>query len=294
VTQALPGEEFERGHIYVAPPDHHLMLEDGRIILSRGPKENRTRPAIDCLFRSAALAFRSRVIGVVLTGELDDGTAGLWCVKYRGGITIVQDPKEASSQDMPRSALKHVQVDHCLPVAEIGLLLAQLAAAPVSEEQETSNDEMEIENRIALGDPQALHHIDKLGKLTHFHCPECHSILREIHNGTFIRFRCRSGHANTGENLTAAQSEITENLLRAALTETEENPHLGHYLSEHAREQGDQRTAEFYLSQTAEKERRAHLIKEALDGHDKPEIGRLWELEGRDLETQRLLLQTVE
>jgi two-component system chemotaxis response regulator CheB len=231
---------------------------------------------------------------VVLTGELDDGTAGLWCVKYRGGITVVQDPSEASSPSMPRSALKHVQIDHCLPIAEIGSLLAQLAKDPGCDENENLlGDELEIENRVAMGDHVALHHIDKIGKVTHFTCPECHSVLQELRHGTFIRFRCRLGHANSAENLITEQSEVTEGFLRAALGATEENPHLGHHLSEQAREEGDQRAAEFFLLRTAENERRAHLIHEALENHERPEIGRLWEAEGQDLECQRILLQTA-
>jgi len=292
VSYPMNGEQFKHSHVYVAPRDRHMLLQDGRIILSDGPKENRSRPAIDPLFRSAAMAFRSRVVGVVLTGELDDGTAGLWSVKYRGGITVVQDPTEASSASMPRSALKHVHIDHRLPIAEIGLLVTQLIKEPVGDNKDTGlAQDLEIENRIAMNDHEAIRNIDNLGKLTHFTCPECHGLLRELRNGTFIRFRCRSGHANSAENLIAEQAQITENFLRAALRETEENPHLGQYLSEHSRREGDQRTAEFFLAQTAENERRAHLIHDALKKQETPEIGRLWEAEGCDLETQRVLLQ---
>ena len=269
-SHAVDREGFINGHIYVAPPDYHLMLEDGRIVLSNGPKENRARPAIDALFRSAALALRERVVGVVLSGNLDDGTAGLWSVKYRGGVTVVQDPNEATSASMPRSALKHVQVDHCLPAGEIGLLLAELArdpAAPV--EGDGIVDDLEVENRIALGDKEGLHQIVRIGRLTHFSCPECHGPLWELQNGSFIRFRCRSGHANTAENLIAEQTEITDKLLRAALRETEENPGLGHYLSEFARQHEDQSASDFFLFETAESERKAHLIHEALGNQRK-------------------------
>lgn len=269
-THAIDGERFKTGHIYVAPPDHHLILEDGQIILSNGPKENRVRPAIDPLFRSAALAFRQRVVGVVLSGHLDDGTAGLWAVKYRGGVTVVQDPNEASSASMPRSALKHVQVDHCLPAAEIGLLLAQLARDPApAVEGDGILADLEIENRIALGEPEALQHIDRIGKLTHFSCPDCRGALWELQNGSLVRFRCRSGDANTALNLIAEQSDITDNLLRAALRETEENPGLGHYLSECARRHQDYHAADLFLFQTAENERKAHLIHEALASQQK-------------------------
>ena len=264
-SHAVDREVFTNGHIYVAPPAHHLILEDGRITLSKGPKENRSRPAIDPLFRSAALAFRERVVGVVLSGNLDDGTAGLWSVKNRGGVTVVQDPNEAISGSMPRSALKHVQIDHCLPAGEIGLLLAKLACDPAAEVAgDGVVDDLEVENRIALGDKEALHQIERIGKLTHFSCPECHGPLWELQNGSFIRFRCRSGHANTAENLIAEQTEIIDNLLRAALRETEANPGLGHYLSEFARQHEDQRSSDFFLFETAESERKTHLIHEAL------------------------------
>ena len=270
VTHAIDGEKFQNGQIYVAPPDRHLILEDGQIILSNGPKENRVRPAIDALFRSAALAFCQRVVGVVLSGHLDDGTAGLWAVKSRGGMTIVQDPNEASSPSMPRSALKHVQVDHCLPAADIGLLLAKLPLDPApAVEGDGIVADLELENRIARGEPEALQHIDRLGKVTHFSCPTCHGALWELQNGSFVRFRCRSGHAYTGENLIVEQNFITDDLLRAALRETEENPGLYHYLSECARHHQDQHAAELFLFQTAENERKAHLIHEALESHQK-------------------------
>jgi two-component system, chemotaxis family, protein-glutamate methylesterase/glutaminase len=125
-------EPIERGHIYVAPPDCHMMLERGLVRLTHDPKEKHVRPAIDALFRSAAYAYGPRVVGVVLTGLLNDGTAGLWAVKDRGGTAIVQDPKGAIAPSMPQSALQNVAVDYCLPLGEIAPLLAQLASTPTS------------------------------------------------------------------------------------------------------------------------------------------------------------------
>jgi|SRR5882724_1676203 len=124
-------QKIEMGNIYVAPPDHHLLIEQGLIRVVRGPKENRHRPAIDALFRSAAIAYGAQVVGVVLTGALDDGTAGLLAIKQRNGIAIVQDPNDAIYPDMPRSALKHVAVDYCVPIAEIGPLLVRLVNEPI-------------------------------------------------------------------------------------------------------------------------------------------------------------------
>jgi two-component system chemotaxis response regulator CheB len=121
------GEPIKRGHIYIAPPDYHLLVENGHIRLWRGPKENRFRPAVNALFRSAAFEYRDRVIGIVLSGALDDGSTGLWWVKHFGGLAIVQDPSDAMFPDMPRNALAHVRADYVVPSVEMGPLLADLA-----------------------------------------------------------------------------------------------------------------------------------------------------------------------
>lgn len=132
-AHATDGEELRRGRIYVAPPDFHMLVADGRLRLARGPRENLHRPAIDALFRSAAAAWGPRVIGVVLTGALDDGTAGLGAIKRTGGVAVVQDPEEAAYPSMPRSALRNVRVDHCVPLAEIPPLLDQLSREPLAD-----------------------------------------------------------------------------------------------------------------------------------------------------------------
>jgi two-component system chemotaxis response regulator CheB len=128
---AIDQQKIEMGKIYVAPPDHHLLVEQGLMRVVGGPKENRHRPAIDALFRSAAIAYGTQVVGVVLTGVLDDGTAGLLAIKQRNGIAIVQDPNDAIYADMPRSALRRVAVDYCVPIVEIGPLLVRLVNEPI-------------------------------------------------------------------------------------------------------------------------------------------------------------------
>lgn len=153
VEHAIEGEPIRSRKIYLAPPDRHMLLEPGRVRLTMGPKENRFRPAIDPLFRSAAYSFGPRVIGVILSGALDDGTAGLWAIKDRGGIAVVQDPDEAQQSSMPLSALNNVDIDYRLPASEIARLLVRLTCEPIGEggDQPISN-QLEIETRIASED----------------------------------------------------------------------------------------------------------------------------------------------
>lgn len=265
VSYPLDGERFIKSHVYVAPPDHHLIIEDGHIRLSQGPKENLTRPAIDPLFRSAALAFRSRVIGVVLTGELDDGTAGLWSVKYRGGISVVQDPTDAEHPSMPRSAAKNVRIDYCLPVAEIGPLLVRLADDPFEEDSAPPCEKLEIENRIALDDPAALDQLEKLGELTSFTCPDCHGSLWQLTEDKFIRFRCRTGHGYTAEALLTEQNQALENILRDALRCAVEESTLARHLTEHRSRAIDPETLGEWESNNRRAGLRAQLIQQVLN-----------------------------
>ncbi|HEU5442167.1 MAG TPA: chemotaxis protein CheB [Ktedonobacterales bacterium] len=220
------GEAFQPGRVYVAPPDHHLLVEDGRVRVSLGPKENLFRPAVDALFRSAALAHGSRVIGVVLTGALDDGTAGLWAVKHHGGVAVVQDPDEAQHASMPENAMEYVEVDHCLPVAEIGPLLGCLAR-----EEAPATDPVAVAARTRLATAyvslmtgsakagaQGIKMADTQGPLEEgvlsgYVCPECKGPLWEIHENRLLRFRCRIGHAFSRDSLLAGQSEALDKAL---------------------------------------------------------------------------------
>jgi two-component system, chemotaxis family, protein-glutamate methylesterase/glutaminase len=207
------GESIQKGKIYVAPPDRHLLLEAGRIRVAKGPKENRFRPAVDPLFRSAAYAYGARVVGVVLTGALDDGTAGLWAIKDRGGIAVVQDPAEAEQPSMPSSALNNVQIDYCLPISEIPPLLVTLTQQTVEQAGPPVSKQLEIETKIALGADSAELDVTQLGKISEFTCPDCHGSLTRINNGNLQRFRCHTGHSFSNGNLLAELTDSVEQSL---------------------------------------------------------------------------------
>jgi two-component system chemotaxis response regulator CheB len=186
---AEDGERLSRGRVYVAPPDRHLLVDRGHVRLTRGPRENRVRPCIDALFRSAAVELGPRVVGVVLSGTLDDGTAGLWAVKDRGGVAVVQHPDEAEYPDMPASALAHVDVDHVLSAAEIGPKLAALARqeSPAPTRVPAA---MAAEAEIARGGNPLQNGVLELGRPSPNACPECHGSLEEIREGPIVRYRC--------------------------------------------------------------------------------------------------------
>jgi two-component system chemotaxis response regulator CheB len=194
--EPVDGMPIELRHIYVAPPDRHMLIKLDKIRVVRGPSENRHRPAIDPLFRSAAQAYGPRVVGVILTGALDDGTAGLLAVKRRGGVAIVQDPKEALFPSMPSSALAHVQVDRISPLAGIGPLLAELANTEVPLEQvESVPRDIQKETALTEMDIAMMENQEHIGTPSTFSCPECGGILWELEEGGLLRFRCRVGHA---------------------------------------------------------------------------------------------------
>lgn len=203
---------LERGVIYVAPPDRHMMVQDHYVRLSHGPQENMARPAIDPLFRSAAIAYGPAAIGVVLTGQLDDGTAGLLAIKDRGGTTIVQDPSEAPASSMPLSALAHVQVDYTCKIADMAPLLTRLAADDPDDAQPELDRLMEIENRIADGvfNVDDWWVLEQMSEPSGLNCPTCRSALYELKDKRVLRFRCRSGHAFSALSLLSGQAEERE------------------------------------------------------------------------------------
>jgi two-component system chemotaxis response regulator CheB len=268
-THPADGEPIEAGRVYVAPPDRHLLLADGRMRVVLGPRENRHRPAVDPLFRSAARWYGPRVVGVVLTGALDDGTAGLLAVKQRGGYAIVQDPDEAPAPGMPASALQHVAVDARLPLSEIAPRLTCLArdvipTGRIKDGARLVPEQMEYEDRIAGLDEGALSGDGRPGDPSAFSCPDCGGVLWELHDDTLTRYRCRVGHAYSSASLLGSQTETYEAALWTALRALEEKLALSRRLVERARQQGHRHAEARFAEQAADVERHATALREML------------------------------
>jgi two-component system chemotaxis response regulator CheB len=230
VKLAEDGESFKPGRIYVAPPDSHLLLRKTKLRVTRGARENRYRPAIDPLFRSAAVAHGARVIGVILTGMLDDGTAGLIAIQKCGGVTIVQDPKDATYPDMPQNALNNLDVDYCVPAAAMGALLERLAREHPGKSKHIPEDvriEAEIAERVLGG---GIAKMDRLGNAAPYNCPTCGGVLWEMDgsmdNQDVQRYRCHTGHSFTSSALLLSQWERIEETLWTALRMFEERKNL--------------------------------------------------------------------
>jgi two-component system chemotaxis response regulator CheB len=260
------GDPIEVGRFYVAPPDHHLVLEPGVVRIVRGPKENRHRPAVDPLFRSAATIYGERVIGCVLTGTGDDGTAGALSIKRHGGVLIAQDPAEAPYASMPRSVIENAEVDYVLPVSEIAAKLIELVqsrrAAPAFHPVPRELDKIEVE--MAEVDMNAIQGDVRKGKPSSFACPECNGALWEIDESGLLRFRCRVGHAFTADSLSAQQSERLENALWKALLALEEAAALNRLLAERARSRGNMEAAVVHERAANEQQQSARTIRSVI------------------------------
>jgi len=263
-SHPVDGEEIEPGHIYVAPPDNHMLIEDGVVRLARGPRENGHRPAIDPLFRSAARSHGAGVIGVILSGVLDDGTAGLAAVKAAGGRTVVQDPADALYPAMPESAITYVDPQHVVDTAGIAPLLTELAtleppeAPPAPLEPEVVLEETFVaSDRSASEAPQP-------GEPSGFTCPECSGALWQAEEGGVPRFRCRTGHQYSLETLLAAQSDSIEVALWSAVRALEERSAMLRRIAQRMSSRGSSGTAVRYARQADQGIQHALALRHAL------------------------------
>ncbi|WP_119153391.1 chemotaxis protein CheB [Caldimonas tepidiphila] len=229
---AVDGEAIVPGRIYVAPPDHHLLVEGRALRLTHGPREHHTRPAVDPLFRSAALEHGSAVVGIVLTGCLDDGTAGLQAVKACGGVAIVQDPREAEEPSMPESALRHVEVDHCVALAEMPKLLQSLLGPVPSGPGATPAPGVGHEQALQRAEGNSMEDLNAVGTPSTFVCPDCRGSLWEMRDAEPPRFRCHTGHAYSLRSLQETQSKATEEALWSAVRALQEKEQLMRRMAE--------------------------------------------------------------
>jgi two-component system chemotaxis response regulator CheB len=261
------GDRIESNRIYVAPPDHHLLLENGKVVVKRGPKENRFRPSIDALFRSAAYVYGPRVIGIVLSGALDDGTSGLWTIKRLGGLAIVQDAEDAAFPEMPINVTEYVKVDHIARMAQMPELLIKLTAERAPRVRELSKKErkrLEIEIQIATHDNAFEMGIIEMGTLTAFTCPECNGALTRLDEGDITRFRCHTGHAFTINALLSGVSEAVEDQLWQAMRSLEESNLLLNEMAKRFSETKRSDIAAIFTRRAAKVKQQAQIVHDSV------------------------------
>ena len=269
VTAPADGEELQAGHVYVAPPDCHLVVEDSRLRLSQAPRENGHRPAIDPTMRTAANAYDGATIGIVLSGSRDDGTAGLMAIKASGGTAIVQDPEEALYPAMPLSAMAHVEPDAVLPIAAMAHWILehnpQTNGAPVSSNPPTNPTNPTEDARLAVVDTEDDPPRSATGEGTRYTCPDCGGVLFERREGLLERFECSVGHVFSIESLSSAQAEALESALWAAVRSLEDRAALLKRLAGRRREDDQMRSAATFERQADEALARASTIREAIE-----------------------------
>lgn len=267
IFKADSGMPLRGPGMYVAPPDFHLIVEKGRLRTAKGPRENRFRPAIDPLFRSAAYSYGPGAIGVVLTGDLDDGTSGLWAIKDRGGVAIAQDPAEAHYPSMPRSAIQHVGVDHVVPVAALAPLLVTLTSLSIEGASVSEGaPALETEIQIAKGDDARRVGVMQLGQPSTYTCPDCHGVLLEVKDGGVPRFRCHTGHAYSIASLASAVFEGIEAALWAAVRALDEGGSLLQQMARHLQEHHEGAGATLLSRRADEAKGRADKVRLLIPG----------------------------
>jgi two-component system chemotaxis response regulator CheB len=265
VKHAESGERMRAGHVFVAPPGAHMLVHDGHLMLRRGPRENLSRPAIDPLFRSAACSFGAGAIGVLLSGTLNDGTAGLRAIKRCGGSAVVQAPSDAMFPEMPESALRHVEVEHCVPLAAMGELLARLAGEPVGPTPQIPI-QIRLEAAIAAQEHATMSTEQEIGTPSPFTCPECQGPLWEVADSAMLRFRCHVGHAYTADAMMQAQSDEADAILWKLLRSRQQRAELARRVAEREHSDRPQLAARF-LERAKEYDEDAALVRRMLLSH---------------------------
>src|SRR3954469_19282580 len=256
-------QRYEPNRIYIAPPNRHLLINDGMMKLDAGPRENSSRPSIDPLFRSAARTHRERVVGVILTGTLDDGAAGLYAVKARGGLAIVQDPTEAAAPDMPLNAMRHMTVDHCLPLIGIAALLTRIASEE-SASDEVSSQAMKEQGNDLVDPPELMKSPPPNETQIALTCPECNGSLYEQKEGDMAHFRCHIGHSFSPMSLSQAHKEVLERALWTAVRTLNERVMMHRQFLRRERNGAEEFIFKRFQESAAAAERDVDLLREII------------------------------
>jgi len=261
---ATDGIPLKRGCLYLAPADHHLMLKGHKVCTSQGPHENKYRPSIDVLFRSAAVSFGHRAIGIILSGLLEDGTSGMWAIKRTGGICIVQDPSDARFPDMPHSVLNKIAVDHQAAVDDIPAIMAVILAQPLPPETPIPF-ELQIEADITEKMMSDIDQLKKIADHSDFVCPDCGGGLWEVKNDPAHRYRCHTGHVYTEKLLNDLQDEKIEESIWVSVRMLEEKVNLLQLVARRANgEDGSHETAVFHQRRIDELNKHINRLKSLL------------------------------
>jgi two-component system, chemotaxis family, protein-glutamate methylesterase/glutaminase len=271
-TFAGEGEVRKKGHIYIAPPGRHLLVDGERLWLGTGPRENNARPAIDAMLRSVAVCCGYRAIGLVLTGTLGDGASGLSAIEQTGGVTVVQDPKDAAFPEMPENALRRNNPDHVVYLREMPRLLDALVRHPAGDPV-TAPDKLRYEVEIARSGRSSMKKMDWLGQRSVLTCPDCGGIMWEIKDGDLSRYRCHIGHAYTQETITAGVDQHLKRALATALRALNERVALVSKMRDEAGERGRVELANSLSMKANEFEREADVIRDAIGSLDRAERG---------------------
>jgi two-component system, chemotaxis family, protein-glutamate methylesterase/glutaminase len=232
------GDKILKGHIYIAPANHHMLISDGSITINDGPSENKYRPSIDVLFRSAAVHFGTRVIGIIVSGVLDDGTSGMWAIKKCGGICIVQDPDEAEFRDMPQNVINKIDVDYKSDINEISYVISDILSKPLPVKVPVP-EELLIESEIAEKMSSSIDQMNRIAEKSDFTCPDCNGRLWIMKGDPVHRYRCHTGHVYNERTLLELQRTEIEKSIWVSIRMLEERCNLLNLSAHNAEDSGN-------------------------------------------------------
>ena len=267
-TFANEGEVMKKARIYIAPPGRHLLVDDQRLWLGEGPRENGARPAIDPMLRSTASCCGNRAVGVVLTGSLGDGASGLWALSQMGGLTVVQDPSDAAFPEMPRTALNRLHPDHVVHLEEMPALLDNLVHQPTGEPAPVP-DNIRYEVEVARSGRTSMNEMDRFGQRSVLTCPDCGGVMWEVKEGKLSRHRCHVGHAYTTELMMIGLDDGLRRAMASALRALDERTALLRKLRDEAAYNGRPELAESWSQRMREFQLEAHVIGDAIKRLDR-------------------------